>query len=290
MLALQGLRQLADLDLFEVSGPTAEALDEAIRGMTNLHRLHVSACRGVTAGSGLNAYRFQSCLRSTCWPCEQHASCKWNSRPSFPADLGGALIHCVCLQEESRSAACKAPSLRSLACLPRMRQLAVRQARPRQGLEGLTNLQALVELQALDLRGATVTNSIMQRLSALSALTQVRRCCSEAHCSSAQRCVCGCQGPPGLCNTQGFTGFACRFRLPWSALQLRVPGAALVTDQGFEALAGLTALRELDVSCWTVRGSYCGSWLPCLVKCVALAAAMHWLLRCTRPGCSGADV
>jgi hypothetical protein len=74
-----------------------------------------------------------------------------------------------------------------------MRQLAVRQARPRQGLEGLTNLQALVELQALDLRGATVTNSIMQRLSALSALTQVRRCCSEAHCSSAQRCVCGCQ-------------------------------------------------------------------------------------------------
>ena len=31
MLALQGLRQLADLDLFEVSGPTAEALDEAIR-------------------------------------------------------------------------------------------------------------------------------------------------------------------------------------------------------------------------------------------------------------------
>jgi hypothetical protein len=62
-----------------------------------------------------------------------------------------------------------------------MRQLAVRQARPRQGLEGLTNLQALVDLQALDLRGATVTNSIMQQLAALTALTQVRRPGSEAH-------------------------------------------------------------------------------------------------------------
>lgn len=35
-------------------------------------------------------------------------------------------------------------------------------------------------------------------------------------------------------------------------LQLCVPEASLVTDQGLEALAGLTALRELDVSCWRV--------------------------------------
>ena len=189
---------------------------------------------------------------------------RWNYRPPLLADLG-VLSFCVCrLQVESHSAACKAPSLRSLACLPRMRQLAVRQARPRQGLEGLTNLQGLAELQALDLRGVTVTNSIMRRLSALSALTQV--CPAAAHTralllGSTARRVCGwLSGVSGRMQCARVAELGCRrFRLPWSALQLRVPGASLVTDQGFEALAWLTSLRELDVSCWTVRAGHCCS-------------------------------
>jgi hypothetical protein len=37
------------------------------------------------------------------------------------------------------------------------------------------------------------------------------------------------------------------------ALQLCLAETSLLTDQGFEALEGLTALRELDVSCWIVR-------------------------------------
>lgn len=36
-------------------------------------------------------------------------------------------------------------------------------------------------------------------------------------------------------------------------LQLRLPEAPLVTDGGLAALAGLTALQELDLSCWQVR-------------------------------------
>ena len=35
--------------------------------------------------------------------------------------------------------------------------------------------------------------------------------------------------------------------------QLRVPGAALVTDGGLQALAGLTGLQDLNLSCLRVR-------------------------------------
>ncbi|KAL4451851.1 hypothetical protein ABPG75_007513 [Micractinium tetrahymenae] len=144
--ALEGASGLQELELSEVLGSGSEELDNAIRCLTNLHRLHV----------------------------------------------------------ESRTAA--APSLRSLAFLPRMRQLSVKQARPVHGFVGLTNLGQLRDLQArsgaLELRGASVTNSIMHRLAELTQL-----------------------------------------------IQLRLPEAALVTDGGFAALAGLTALQELDLSC-----------------------------------------
>lgn len=148
MSELQKMAGLQELHLCDVLGPSAEELDDAIKGLTLLHRLHV----------------------------------------------------------ESLSASCKAPSLRSLAFLPRIRHLSVKQARPRHGFVGLTNLGALQDLQALELRGTTVTNSIMRRLSQLSGLT-------------------------------------C----------LRMPEASLVTDHGWEALARLTALQELDLSCWRVR-------------------------------------
>jgi hypothetical protein len=54
-----------------------------------------------------------------------------------------------------------------------------------------------------------------------------------------------------------------------------------VTDQGFEALAGLTALRELDVSCWTVRKIYCCLCLPGVVKLAALAAIVDNVCTCS---------
>jgi hypothetical protein len=40
---------------------------------------------------------------------------------------------------------------------------------------------------------------------------------------------------------------------PHPALQLCLAETSLLTDLGFEAPEGLTALRELDVSCWIVR-------------------------------------
>ena len=47
------------------------------------------------------------------------------------------------LAVESHSPACKTPSLRSLACMPRIRRLAVAQAHQLQSFVGLTNLGAL---------------------------------------------------------------------------------------------------------------------------------------------------
>jgi len=44
--ALQQLQSLQELELCEVLGPSSEQLDDAIRGLTNLHRLHVSQQRG----------------------------------------------------------------------------------------------------------------------------------------------------------------------------------------------------------------------------------------------------
>ena len=85
----------------------------------------------------------------------------------------------VNVQVDSESVKSRVPSLRPLASLPRMRQLAIRQALPLPGLEwanllvGATNLGQLHELQSLDLRSATLTDGI-DWLPVLTGLTQVR--------------------------------------------------------------------------------------------------------------------
>ena len=80
---------------------------------------------------------------------------------------------------DNHAADSRAPTLRSLALLPRMRRLAVRQAHPRHGLH-LHTLSALGELQSLGLKGAGVTDGVMSALSGLTALTQVGVCTAGA--------------------------------------------------------------------------------------------------------------
>jgi hypothetical protein len=71
MLALLGLQQLQDLELVQVSGfglteLYPRALEEAIAGLTNLRRLHVSAA----------AYQ-------SAWKPERPALCLAPSRPPY---------------------------------------------------------------------------------------------------------------------------------------------------------------------------------------------------------------
>ncbi|KAL4853305.1 hypothetical protein ACK3TF_005652 [Chlorella vulgaris] len=121
-----------------------------------------------------------------------------------PTELDDALrgmAHLHHLHVESCSSASRTPALRSLAFLPRIRHLAVKNAWPHYDeVEGLTNLQTL-QLEVLCLTRAGVTDSILSSLSRMTALRQ-----------------------------------------------LHVP-ASLVTNQGLEALATLTTLQDLDVSC-----------------------------------------
>lgn len=57
------------------------------------------------------------------------------------------------LAVESHSPACKTPALRSLACLPRIRRLAVGQAHQLQSFVGLTNLGSLKGESSRDTQG-----------------------------------------------------------------------------------------------------------------------------------------
>ena len=79
---------------------------------------------------------------------------------------------------ESRTAAARAPTLRALAFLPRMRQLSVKQRSPLQGalLEGLAHLSSLTDLRGvqLELRGAQLSSSVVTALGQLAQLTTVR--------------------------------------------------------------------------------------------------------------------
>lgn len=91
------------------------------------------------------------------------------------------------LHWQALSGGCKVPPLQALASLPRMRRLAVKQAARVQSLAGLTCLDRLAHLESLQLRGAEITDSVMRRLSALSALTQV---CRRVWASAAVPCSC----------------------------------------------------------------------------------------------------
>ena len=83
------------------------------------------------------------------------------------------------VQVDSQFYTSRVPSLRPLASLPHMRQLAIRQALPLPGfevvnlLQGATSLRQLQGLQSLDLLSATITDS-SSWLATLTMLTQVR--------------------------------------------------------------------------------------------------------------------
>ncbi|PRW57473.1 regulatory subunit [Chlorella sorokiniana] len=130
----------------------------------------------------------------------------------------------------SHSPACKTPALRSLACLPRMRRLAVAQAHQLQSFVGLTNLGSLQDLEALELRGAGVTNSIMARLAALPSFAQLR------------------VPDAGLVTDEGLAALAA---LPLQDLDLscrRAQADEPVSDAGMAHLAALSQLTRLDLS------------------------------------------
>ena len=175
----------------------------------------------------------------------------------------------VNVQVDSESVKSRVPSLRPLASLPRMRQLAIRQALPLPGLEwanllvGATNLGQLHELQSLDLRSATLTDGI-DWLPVLTGLTQVRASRSRtvrSTCAEQQRhCRMSCARVLMLCvpckrGRRRCLEHPCcvHVPLPCPTLQLCLSETSLLTNQGVAALAGLTALRELHASCWLVR-------------------------------------
>jgi hypothetical protein len=169
MLALLGLQQLHDLELVQVFGfglteLNPRALEEAIAGLTNLHRLHVSAVPAYWLGS-----LYTLCHRATL--CCSAVLPVWICQ-TLPVVL-------LRVQVDSESVKCRVPSLHPLASLHHMRQLAIRQALPLSGfdvvnlLQGATNLGQLQGLQSFDLQCATITDS-SNWLAALPMLTQVR--------------------------------------------------------------------------------------------------------------------
>ena len=138
-----------------------------VAGLSNLTALHLRVCR-LEEGASVLALR---ALRQL-----QVLELQEVAGPSA-AQLDDALRGCTALQHlrvETLSGLGRAPSLRSLATLRGMRRLAVKQAQAQPGPVGLTSLDALHELQDLELQGAGVTNSIVARVSTLSQLTRVR--------------------------------------------------------------------------------------------------------------------
>eukprot|EP00887_Chlorella_sp_A99_P002897 scaffold6.g2897.t1 len=122
------------------------------------------------------------------------------------------------LQVETRSHAARAPTLRTLGLLPRIRRLSFKQGAPARQALHLTNLAALADLRSLDLRGAGVTNAVLRCLSELTALTEARWL--RAGAGRRRRCA-----------------------------RLLLPDAFRVSDFGLEGLAPLTRLESLDLSC-----------------------------------------
>lgn len=232
MLALQRLPQLQALELSDVAGPTAAQLDDTLR-RCGCMVVPVVLC-------GCACFACACCSYACCqfwagWlPCQSGPQSRQYLIATHRHSASCSLTALHLLSVQSHSPACKTPALRSLACLPRIRRLAVAQAHQLQSFVGLTNLGSLrgeaageegapgvhavgstgpaahgcspccgaparqslltgvdghgvlccgnpwcADLEALELRGAGVTNSIMARLAALPALAQV---CHAAWC------------------------------------------------------------------------------------------------------------
>lgn len=133
ILALQRLPQLQALELSDVAGPTAAQLDDTLRRCVCMvvRVMLVSPVLVVISSGQAGCHASQAAVVSA-------LDC--NPAPN-PAPRSLTALHLLSVQ--SHSPACKTPALRSLACLPRIRRLAVAQAHQLQSFVGLTNLGSL---------------------------------------------------------------------------------------------------------------------------------------------------